>query len=545
MFHPIPEFIDINLPNEFPFPHYYTPFSTTLKIAQYLKDQVPLLFPDYGFGLKKDGSVGKMFGVLIVKSKDGKIGFLKGFSGRIADENYIEGFVPPVFNLLEKQGYFREKEETISAINHSIEQYENEPNYLKLKEKLESTLLKYTNKINNLKEFHKRAKAQRKIRRLELQSASLDEQEKGLKILSTESQRHHFEIKDLKNKSAFDLGKLKEKIKEIDERINLLKKERLHLSKDLQDWIFKQYEFYNKIGERKNLLELFYETTMKYPPSGAGDCAAPRLIQYALTHGYQIIDMAEFWYGASPSGLIRRHGKLYPACRGKCEPILSFLLQGISVRENPLIKSCSKDYIIEVIFESEDLIAVNKPHGVLSVPGKEIQDSVWTRLVKKYPNVQSIHRLDMATSGILLFAKNTLTYKAMQKLFSDRQVRKVYEALLDVSPKEKKGTINLPLSPSYLNRPMQVYDLNGKHAQTKYEILNTQNKIGVIFKPITGRTHQLRLHAAHHLGLNAPIKGDVLYGEPSDRLYLHAAGLSFIHPLSSEKIEIKSPSGFF
>ena len=256
--------------------------------------------------------------------------------------------------------------------------------------------------------------------------------------------------------------------------------------------------------------------------------------------------MAEFWYGASPSGIQRNHKKYYPACRGKCEPILHFLLRGINVEDNPLHKKCRKSYELDIVYEDEYLIALNKPEGVLSVQGREIDVSVLSKLSGKYGKVHAIHRLDMATSGILIFAKDEETYKLMQAKFSDREISKTYEAILDESPSEKKGTIQLSLSASFLNRPMQMFDINGKEAITDFEVVKeNENGVHVIFKPKTGRTHQLRIHAAHHKGLNAPIKGDILYGTPEKRLHLHASKLEFEHPITNEKTIISCPSEFF
>ena len=221
------------------------------------------------------------------------------------------------------------------------------------------------------------------------------------------------------------------------------------------------------------------------------------------------------------------------------------MLQGLDVEENALEKG-GDITSLEVLFEDNALIAVNKPSGVLSVPGIVGGTSVqqWLRDARHCNDIYVVHRLDMATSGVLVAAKSMEIYKEMQRLFASRDVCKEYIALLDGIPSKGEGVIELPLLSDYENRPRQKVDpVAGKEAVTRYRVLGTVEQGGrecalVLFEPITGRTHQLRVHAAHKCGLDTPIVGDALYGKVADRLMLHAASLEFIHPLSGEKVKI-------
>ncbi len=547
MFHALPHIKGIEKPTELPYPHYYFPHEMAKIASEDLLEKIPILFPDNSFGFKDDGSVGKMFGVLIVENKEGELGYLRAFSGRLENTTKMETFVPPIFDILEHDGHFRRHEAEISALNEEIALLEQNEELIDLKKRVKAIERKGQQEILLVVDENKRAKAQRKSKR-DAAFLLTDEVERNaiFRKLSMESQAKHFLLQDLKKKVKAEAAEVQKLIDEKSITIKELKTKRSHLSKTLQEWIFLQYKLVNSKGEETDLIKLFKDTALKYPISGAGDCAAPRLIQHAIHQGYKIITLAEFWYGASPNGVIRKHKKYYPACKGKCGPILNFLLDGFKVEENPLTKICSADFTLNILYESDDLVAVNKPYGILSVPGKHIEHSMASVLGKKYGEIFTIHRLDMGTSGILLFAKNMRAYKSVQQLFIKREVTKIYEALLDESPKEKEGIINLPLSPSYVNRPMQTYDLNGKEAITKYEVIGQKDgRTAVRFTPLTGRTHQLRVHAAHHKGLNASIVGDILYGIPSDRLYLHAAYLSFVHPITKEQIDISCPSHFF
>lgn len=259
--------------------------------------------------------------------------------------------------------------------------------------------------------------------------------------------------------------------------------------------------------------------------------------------------MAEFWWGASPKSEVRKHGHYYPACRGKCEPILSHMLQGLDVEDNPMDAFESADKEIEIIFEDDYLLVINKPHDFLSVPGKTLKDSVYERIKKRYPKATGpliVHRLDMATSGIMLIAKDKETHRGLQAQFIKRTVKKRYEALLNGTLTNKKGKIELPLRVDIEDRPRQlVCREHGKHALTVWELKEIQDgKTRVYFYPITGRTHQLRVHAAHVEGLNMAILGDDLYGTKADRLHLHAGFIQFEHPSNGRTLKFNVPAAF-
>ena len=297
------------------------------------------------------------------------------------------------------------------------------------------------------------------------------------------------------------------------------------------------------------MLSIFDHTESKIPPAGAGECAAPKLLQYAYLNKLKPIAMAEFWWGKSPSSEIRKHKQFYPSCRGKCEPILGHMLEGLDVEPNEMLSNLKDEKELDIIFEDEHLVAVNKPAEFLSVPGKEIEDSVYTRVKEKYPDADGplvVHRLDMSTSGVMLLAKSKDVHKAIQHQFEQRTIKKRYVALLRGELTEKRGEINLPLRVDFHDRPRQlVCHEHGKPARTVWELVETIDGQSLVrFYPITGRTHQLRVHAAHADGLNTPILGDDLYGTKADRLHLHAEQLRFIHPISLEEVTLKVPAPF-
>ena len=302
-------------------------------------------------------------------------------------------------------------------------------------------------------------------------------------------------------------------------------------------------------GLEKDVREIFNDWKIEIPPSGAGDCAAPKLLQFAYQHKLKPIALAEFWWGASPSSKVRRHGYYYPACRSKCEPILGHMLQGLEVAPNPMLINPAIGKEIKVVYEDEFIAVINKPPGFLSVPGKNIKDSVDARMNARYPKATGpliVHRLDMSTSGIMLIAKTKDVHQNLQEKFVKRQVKKTYVALLDGIVKGEKGSVDLPLRVDLDNRPFQlVCHEHGKHALTNWEVIERRSKLTLIrFFPITGRTHQLRVHAAHQLGLNTPIVGDDLYGKKGDRLCLHAETIKFEHPNSGEVVSFSLPHGF-
>ncbi len=320
------------------------------------------------------------------------------------------------------------------------------------------------------------------------------------------------------------------------------------MSQELQLWLFHQYQLLNARGETKDLVDIWqsYYSREKLrrkfplPPGGTGDCCAPKLLQYAYQHGLKPVCMAEFWWGAPTKEEVRQHLNFYPACRGKCKPILTWMLQGLDVDPNPETLGLQR-MEIPTVYEDDALLVVDKPSGMLSVPGRIEDYSVETVMHERYPDSIVAHRLDMGTSGLLIVAKNGDAYRILQQQFIRHEVRKKYIALLE-HPGQGTGVISLPLRPDPMNRPRQVVDMaHGKHAVTRYEFIGDRL---VALWPETGRTHQLRIHCAHPDGLSNPIVGDELYGTRSQRLCLHAAEIWFRHPVSGDEMHIKSEIPF-
>lgn len=336
------------------------------------------------------------------------------------------------------------------------------------------------------------------------------------------------------------------------QRIAALAAERKQRSAALQEWLFTQFNVLNGRGEKASLLQIFATYTGTLPPAGAGECAAPKMLHYAYENNMQPLAMAEFWVGASPTGEVRRNGFFYPSCKSKCYPILSYMLQGIDVEESALERGGDNLSAIKVVYEDDSLIVVDKPHGVLSVPGivggSSVQD--WLRSTYKSNDIFVVHRLDMGTSGLLVAARSMDVFKAMQGLFASREVEKRYVAMLNGVPQQCEGEITLPLMPDYDHRPCQKVSFEeGKPAKTIFKLLrNVQcgsSECALMsLQPVTGRTHQLRVHCAHHLGLNVPIVGDALYGATAERLMLHASYVAFRHPVSGRRVEFSSLAPF-
>ena len=485
----------IALPDKFTYPFHYTPHPLCVMAA----DEVQV-YLQHQAQWQDELQQGKMFGVLIVQTTEGEIGYLAAFSGILAGKNIHPYFVPPIYDLLQPDGFFKKEEEHISAINHRIRELEEDTAYQECRQALEEETARCSRLLSQAK--------------AKLKAASLQK----------ETDTYVSQIEALKN-------------------------ERKSRSATLQQQLFEQFRLLNARGEVKDLCSIFAHTVHKIPPAGAGECAAPKLLQYAYSHHYRPVAMAEFWWGNSPKAEIRHHGHYYPACKGKCEPILGHMLQGLEVEENPLLEDNHRTTVLDIIYEDDYLLIVNKPAGMLSVPGKETADSVYSRIRHLYPDATGplvVHRLDMATSGLLLIAKTKEVHQNLQAQFSNHSIKKRYTALLEGIVSDEEGTIVLPLCLNPLDRPRQIVDKeHGKPAITRYRVLaRTESQTLVAFYPLTGRTHQLRVHSAHSLGLHCPIKGDELYGSKADRLYLHAEFLEFTHPVSKEKVTIEVKADF-
>ena len=532
---------DIPLPERFTYPFCYTPHPLCIlaakEVQSYLTRQT---------AWKDELRQGKMFGVLIVQTEHGETGYLAAFSGILAGKNLHPFFVPPVYDLLQPQGFFKIEEENISSINRNIRQLENDKAYAALSAELARTIQSAENILATAKAQLKEAKTAREQRRKEKELNAQEEAE-----LIRESQFQKAEYKRLERSWKARITTLQTQTEDWERRISALKSERKTRSAALQQKLFEQFGMLNYRGEVKNLCEIFGQTVHKTPPAGAGECAAPKLLQQAYLHGWKPIAMAEFWWGDSPKTEIRHHGHYYPACKGKCEPILQHMLQGLQVEENPMLKRMQvPSQHLEIVYEDPWLSVINKPAGMLSVPGKEDAVSVYSLMREQYPEADgplTVHRLDMATSGLMLIAKTKRVHQNLQAQFKNRLVRKRYVALLEGIVPKDKGTVDLPLCLNPLDRPRQmVHTEHGKPAITDYQVLERLDgkRTRIAFYPRTGRTHQLRIHAAHPLGLHCPIIGDELYGEKADRLYLHAEYLEFTHPITGETVRITKEAEF-
>lgn len=531
---------DIPLPERFTYPFCYTPHPLCVMAAEevqhYLSKQ-----SDW----QEELSQGKMFGVLIVQTEDGSIGYLTAFSGILAGKNIHPYFVPPVYDLLQPQGFFKIEEENISAINRRIRRLEEDKKYIDLLSDLTQTTQAAQDALSIAKIQLKEAKDKRELLR---KTGQLDAKEEA--ELIRESQFQKAEYKRMERSWKDKIASLQVETGNWEKQIQELKAERKVRSAALQQQLFEQFRMLNYRGDVKTLCDIFEQTVHKTPPAGAGECAAPKMLQQAYLHHWKPIAMAEFWWGNSPKNEVRHHGYYYPACKGKCEPILRHMLQGLEVEANPMQQEAERgNEKLNIVYEDQWLLIINKPAGMLSVPGKERQTSIYDLARKAYPEAEGpmiVHRLDMATSGLLIIAKDKKTHQHLQAQFKNRSIRKKYIALLDGIVPEDEGTIELPLCPNPLDRPRQMVDTQyGQPATTYYQVLERTDKYTrIAFYPHTGRTHQLRVHAAHPSGLHCPIIGDELYGKKDKRLYLHAESIEFTHPVNGQSMCITKKADF-
>lgn len=544
---------DIPLPERFTFPFYYDPHPLALLASNQLQDYLRTQKEwQHNFGLDPAQSgmvIGKMFGVLVVRDMEGNLGFLAAFSGKLAGTNDHNYFVPPVFNMLTEGSFFLEGEATLNQMNRDIESLENNPSLANLRNQLEEFVRKEKDEINRLKEVISASKAKRKKLR---EISPPDTRFELEKRLSAESIREQLHLKQVKKKWRELIERTRYEIQVHLDEINRLKNIRKSASSALQQQLFEQYAFFNKDRETKSLLDIFVKEEGMVPPAGAGECAAPKLLHYAFRHRLEPITMAEFWWGESPPGEVRIHRHFYPVCRSKCRPILRHMLSGIKLDPNPMETLPAEDKRVEIIYRDEDIAVIYKPEELLSVPGKSVQMSVFTQISALIPEATGplmVHRLDMSTSGVMVIALNMPAYRHLQRQFLRKTVKKSYLALLerDVTGEvATEGEITLPLRVDLDDRPRQMvcYEY-GRKAHTTYRIENVQEgRTRIRLYPHTGRTHQLRVHAAHHSGLNAPILGDDLYGQKNKRLYLHAETLSFRHPVSGQWMEFTRKAPF-
>ena len=561
MIHPFSSNPGVIIPEEFTNPFRYCPHPLVRKAAREVMERLDKLISSGQISAEvaNDFTEGKMLGVLVCYSEersDVGISYLAAFSGSVGGTSIVEGFVPPIFDLTQDGGYYRTHEAEITAVNKEIERLgsvELEPLTDSLREVLEAR---------------------------DRELAELREMKKGASSIA-ESQFANGQIKRAKDRWKAVISEAEAKITKVRDLIDGLKKQRAAMSDELQRWIFKQYIVHNASGEKASILDIFNCQGIM-PPGGTGDCAAPKLLNYAYANGLKPLAMGEFWYGVSPATAVRTHGHFYPSCTSKCGPLLSYMMQGLEVPEvwdgktmaaHELMNGRGSTELGEIqffhptpsepchIYEDEDIVVACKPSGMPSVPGLDGRESLQEWLQKELKcEIIPVHRLDMDTSGIIIYAKTADAEAILKKQLEEHTVKKTYMARLSPAdpcsqefnlPELKpgdKGSIELPLSADYDERPRQKVDkVQGKSSLTAYEVLsvNEDGTTDVLFHPHTGRTHQLRVHSAHLSGLGRPILGDLLYGGCGSvwtetgtwtRLHLHACSITFLHPATSNPL---------
>lgn len=497
--------------------------------------------------IERSFAEGKMLGVLICRT-----GFLAAFSGTVKGSDgsvtaSVDGFVPPIIDLTDEQGYFKINEAAITRLNKELKILSSSPAYNAIKTELINAQATRDAEIEALQDQIRLAKIQRdKIRNESTDPSKLDG-------LIRESQFQKAELKRCKDRWKDRIYEIENQISEFEATIRVLKARRAEQSDALQKWIFENAIVHNGAGESLSIWEIFSCGGLT-PPGGTGDCAAPKLLNYAFAHGLEPLAMGEFWYGASPDTAVRTHGHFYPSCTSKCGPLLGYMMKGL---RHPITGTTSLPTPIGNLFEDDSIIVVEKPSGMPSVPGLDGRNSLQELLTSQSNEIHAVHRLDMDTSGVMVFAKTAEAAVNLRRQFEEHTIRKTYMARVsaDTDIPSGKGAIDLPLSPDYDERPRQKIDFRqGKPAYTEYEIIRNHEDgtADLLLYPHTGRTHQLRVHCAHHLGLGRPIVGDLLYGgysvfdnkaiEPAhpSRLCLHALSITFRHPETGQELTFTS-----
>ena len=535
---------DVEFPDRFTWPFCYTPHALTkLAFAQLVKDVSDDL------DLWQDFAPGKMLGALVVRDAQGKPGFLATYSGNLPSGREHPYFVPAIVDLLAPGGEYRKGEAAITELNKRLEDMEHSPEYRRLKSHLTTLQQQQMGEMMRLTTDGHLAKVARDKKRREpgVTPAELEE-------LNRQSAHRKAEMKRWRAKQRNEIEPLERAVERYEAEMAEMRKLRSTMSDALQRRLFELYVVSNARGERRRVLDVWREHFNRMdvmPPAGTGECCAPKLLQYAYDNGLKPVCMAEMWTCAPPfEGKTenRNNGDFCQACEHKCRPLLTFMLQGLDVEPDPL--RVMQAAAIRVVYKDRAVLVVNKPAGMLSVPGRDRPgDSVLERMLlqPEFKKLLPVHRLDMATSGLLVFARSEPVQKALQRQFEQGEVDKTYVAVLEGTVTEDEGVIDLPLRPDYELRPRQVVDdgPDGKRAVTHYRVLSrTEGRTRVIFSPLTGRTHQLRVHAAHRRGLGAPIVGDALYGQAGDRLLLHAASITFTHPTTRERMTLKASPTF-
>jgi len=577
------------LPKRFTFPICYQPHPLCLLAVEQLQRQL---------GYQLDSSfdnapilqqeliqTGKMFGVLLVENKQGEIGYLCAYSGKQLSYNYLLKsdikFVPTVVDLDAQSDFYAKENEIINQLNYQVEKLESAVELDKCKRSLTSLVEKQNKAFEQQRNVMTLNKHARKKERSQVKDNLVDNALANcLKQLAQQSVNDKNTLRDLKHYWAELIEQAQQKLSNLTNEITQLKNQRKRLSTRLQKKLFKQYRLLNSAGIEKDLMEIFQQTPFPIPPAGTGDCAAPKLLQYAFKQQLKPLAMAEFWWGKTPKSEIRQHKKFYGACSGKCQPILTHMLEGMELDENPLLVNPAQGKTLKIVYQDDAIVVVNKPSEFLSVPGKNIEDSVYLRIKQQFPQATGaliVHRLDMSTSGLMVLALTKRAQKSLQQQFINRTIKKRYVAILEGDIQEEleqkllnqaQGEINLPLRGDFEDRPRQLVCFDhGKAAKTQWQVIETvEGKTKLYLYPETGRTHQLRIHCAHVQGLNMPILGDDLYGgkEPeykengnnnvdshsrvdnkqTQRLHLHAQKLTLSHPITKNIMTFEVAADF-
>ena len=519
-------------PERFTYPFCYTPHplcrAAAATLRTYLEGQ-----PQWHDELSR----GKMMGVLVVRH-GAQRGFLAAFSGTLGGQTRQDYFVPPVFDLMQPGGHFQQEQDCISVIGRRLIALQQAGSDMRHQLGLDALHRQMAHQLQAMREEADQAKQRRQALRQMLTPDELAVREAELR---RESQYQKAELRCATARWQARLLEAEAPVRALQEEEERLASERKRRSEALQEWLFAQYSLLSATGERRTVGEIFGHDT---PPSGTGDCCAPKLLQAAYAQGMRPLCMAEFWVGRSPADEVRTDGHFYPACHSRCRPLLGHMLRGLRVDDNPLMRDYQSILArFGVVYADECLAVVHKPEGMLAVPGKEGLPSVQDLLHKEFPWATGpiiVHRLDMDTSGLMVAALTPEAHRHLQQQFLKREVSKTYVAVLQGAlPVGQEGDINLPLCPDLNDRPRQRVDYQrGRPARTHYQVVACDGgHARVLLHPITGRTHQLRVHCAHPAGLNCPIVGDRLYGQPDTRLMLHAQDIAFTHPKSGKRME--------
>ncbi|MBL4822971.1 MAG: RluA family pseudouridine synthase [Colwellia sp.] len=558
------------LPERFTFPFYYQPHPLCLLATEELQQQLT----NNAAYQQEFARTGKMFGVLIVNNGQGEIGYLSACSGKLSVEHADINFVPAVFEASAQTGFYQSQNVVINQLNQKLQQLQGN-DYIKQWQKIlivhqekshqEVSVYQQLMTINRANRKQQRSAAQQSLTPADF--ITLNEK------LAKESVYDKNQLRALKAHWREKINLVKDKLYIFTDEITQLKDKRKQLSNALQNKLFEQYRFLNSAAIEKNLAELFIDAPYQTPPAGAGDCAAPKLLQYAFKSGMTPLAMAEFWWGQAPKSEIRQHKKFYGACIGKCKPILAHMLGEITLDDDPLLINPAANKSLEIVYQDDAIVVVNKPNEFLSVPGKNIKDSVYLRIKQQFPKATGtliVHRLDMSTSGLMVLALTKRAQKALQKQFISRTIKKRYIALLEgkvvglldesttTCSAQREGDITLPLRGDFDDRPRQLVCFDhGKTAKTQWQVIEViTGRTKLYLYPETGRTHQLRVHCAHPLGLNLPILGDDLYGSDNhdvtdkmanrktQRLHLHAEKLTLHHPITKVAMTFQVEADF-